>query len=416
MGFLDSLFGGRKNENLQVTLPKLQQWLTTEMGNESAEVVSEASDAIASIGEVVGKLQSDLLALQAAGANEVHPRYDKIVKTARPAYVKSVSIAIEGLQFRGENLDEIKAYRDRLATALDALGKAGFGDGKFLMFAFQDEMKRIQGGCKRLLEMKEVLDGILVSNDRLKSLTDIKAKQGAYLDAITMLEGAKADSLRQEEDIRANASERGRLESELGRLRNGPEYAKVGMLKLELAAAQDGIRTVESEAHHALGPLKSSLRKYGKTAYDANKGRLALALEEDSVATFFAANPQEVGAVLDGIEESINKGSITIKDSDKVLRRISDAKSVLTEAMISKRDRLANEEKRINDDLNAITAVCTEEKILSDIRALEAAVERIRAEQLEVKKRAAAFEGESALALESLRKSLLEFGVDLIIA
>jgi hypothetical protein len=412
MSFLDSLFGGEKRELEQVRLPELESWLAKRIEEESAGVVADAKETITSIEDIVSKIRQDIKVLQAAGANEVHPRYDKIVKTARPAYVKSMLLTLEGLDFKGGNLEDIRAYDNRLASALDAIGKAGFGDGKFLMFTFQDEMKRVQGGCKRLLDKKEELDKILSSNDELKVLDDARKNYSLYREKIRRKDAAQTDILRLGRSIADGQEELKRLDSELESMRRSPQHTRAEELKKELIEAEDKVRLTETAVHNTLGPLKSALRKYGKTAFEADKGKLAIMLEEDTVDTFFKSSPDAVHALLDGLEESIKKGSISIKDADKTLKRISAARGQLTKDTQSRRNELAQDVNRIKQGLSSLSS-SMEDKAQNDAHSLMLTVEKAKTDLAEAEERLSMIKKESGEAYESLKASMLALGVEL---
>jgi hypothetical protein len=414
MGFLDGLLGGGKSKTTQVNLTVLESWLSKELDEESMGVIGQANEILRSINGIGGNILEDIKILQAAGANEVHPRYDKIVKTARPAYVKSMLLALENLEFKGKSLKDIRDYNSRLGSTLDSIGRMGFGDGKFLMLAFQDEMKRIQGGCRKLLNKKEELDKVLSSNAKLKALNDASIRYSAFIEVNRRMELTRTDILRLRREERESEKRLDELGTELEKLRESEGYVKIGEIKTLLAHAEDEVKALESSVHNALGPLKSALRKYGKTAFDLKRGKLAISIEEDSVGAFFNSSPEDVQALLGGLEESIQKGSISIKDNNKVIRRIASAREQLTLEPQTKRNELISEVSRLRHDMNALSGASEEDKIQNEMHSLKQTIEKAKADLSEAETRQEGFTKEYDESMQSLKSSMLELEVELV--
>jgi len=410
MGFLERLFGGGRQTE-KVTLSGLQDWIRGRMESESAEMVGECSTLVSSIVGLVDRLEADVQALDGAGFNDVHPRYDKIVKTAKPSYVKSMRLALKDLKPKGMGVDELAAYDRRLSEALDTIGKASFGDGKFLPFAFQSEMNRIQAGCRRLLDMREELNRIL-SAGGATPISELRRAHVEYLQLQDRSAAVEADARRMKAECEAFDGRLTALRDDLELIRKSPEYAELSGTRKRLEAAEAEARNTENSVHSLLSPLKSGLRKYEKTLLDRQKAKLAVSLQEDPVGAFMDCPPGEVQTFLGDFAKAIQAGSISIKDAEKTLRKIDSAAKLSAGTRTAYSSQLAGVAE-MKERLASLQAASPEKKLVNEAGSLEQALERKRRESEEAEEKCRALCQDALKAQEEIRRQLSELGVEL---
>jgi predicted nucleic acid-binding Zn-ribbon protein len=307
MGFLDGLFGGKRTVE-QVRLSGLDSWFEDRLNSEASGLVERSEGVLGSINDLIVKLRADIEALGGAEYRDIDPRYDKIVRTAKPSYVKSMLKALDGLEFKGGGFEDIVAYERGLAGGLDIIGRVNFGDGKFLLFAFQDEMGAIQGGCKRLLDAEEKLKGILSSNREINTLTELKGKHVKYVELKRQARRIRTDAGFLRGKIDSSGARLRELRDELNRLHGSGEYGRLNELRERLLSTESEIKSINSRIHSALSQLKHGLRKYEKNTLDPAKVKLLRNIQDNPVEAFLTAGQGDVAAMLDGVAEASQSG------------------------------------------------------------------------------------------------------------
>ncbi|MFH1055970.1 MAG: hypothetical protein V1744_07765 [Candidatus Altiarchaeota archaeon] len=443
MGFFDRLFTGKKSlENIK--LSGLGLWIDERIKYETQGIVKESKDALMAVGELVQKIRSDVTLLDGRGYNDIEPRYDKILRTAKPSYAKSMLKALEGLDFKGSAFDEIQAYRARLAAALDTIGKVNFGDGKFLMIAFQDDMIKIQGNCKRLLAEKERLDGISSSNKSLQEITELKKEYGRYLGVIASQEKLRVDSLSLKRAIDASKKSLSLAASELDRLKNGSDAVKVGKLNSEIESVESDIREIESTIHSLLSPLKPALRKYQrpsaeaaglirrklpsrvesmrlppegdsfrayeKTVLDNTHSKIVKSLQDNPAEAFLTSTESDFEAIFSGLANACKSESIALKDSGKTIKKIEAASSILTDDVRKRHASLTSKLKNVQAEMSMIPLREAEGKISNDIHQLEHSLKNDMEYLKDVEAKLMDSAAESGREVEELKTKLLGLG------
>jgi hypothetical protein len=411
MGFLKSLFGGGRQTE-KVRLAALPDWISERTGSESAHTVEECSSLLSSIGGIVDKLEADVRALDVAGFNDVHPRYDKIVKTAKPSYVKSMRLALKDLKPKGSGIGELEAYDRRLSEALDTIGKASFGDGKFLPFTFQSEMIRIQAGCRRLLDAREELNRILSSKGGTP-LAGLRRAHEEYLQLLDRSAAVEADAQRMKAECDAYDGRIAALRGELELISKSQEYAELSETRKRLMEAEAEAGKAEDSINSLLSPLKSGIRKYEKTILDGQKAKLAVQLQEDPVGAFMDCPPGEVQTFLGDFAKAIRAGSISIKDAEKTLRKIDAAAKLTGETRTAYSSQMAGI-AGMKERLVSLQAASQEERLVNEMGSLEQALGRKRRESEEAGEKVRALGQDALKAEEGIRRQLMELDVELL--
>ncbi len=412
MGLFDFIRQPKRGPE-RIGLGELEAWLKGRLDAEAAAVLGNAMPHVESSGKLLAELRGYVAALDGAGRQEIHPRYDKIVGTAKPAYVKSMLHALDGLGYKGSTLEDVREYDGRLSAALDAMGKASFGDGKFLPVAYPEEMARIQSCARRVLSARDGLQAALAADDCMKAYASIKEMLAEHSLLVSRRERLGLDASSHADAAEAARRNAVRLSGELESLRGGPEYARIKGLRLRFKALEEEGKAVESAVFSALSPLKSALRRYGKTAADANVEKLADALEENPVDAYLNAPDGEVEGLLEGLDKALSLGSLSLKDQDKTLLKLDAARAAFRRDYRGMLRSHAQEAAAISRELGSSKVAEAERKIIAEIRGLEEREHRERKDSAEALAKADGLGGEAGRLLADVKAKLTGLGVEL---
>jgi hypothetical protein len=414
MGFLSGLFGAAKKQE-SVEVPSLDSWLEARIESEAKGVVRKSERILGEIAETAAALREDVEALDKEGFSDLDPRFDKIVRTAKPAYVKSMRSALSALEKGGSGLEGIIDFEKRLSAALDTIGKTSFGDGKFLNYPFQERMNPIQSNCRRLLDEDEALKRALSSNARLHSLRALKVRRVEYDDLRMRASKLRETAAKLRADVAYGQKRLTELNEEVEVLRAGAEYAKVTSLKDMIAGLESEVSGFDSTVHMVLSPVASSFRKYSKTVLDGKQAKIISDLKENPVDAFLSAGPGDIEAALDGFANSCRIGAINLKDPAKTLGKIEAAKERLTDEFRIRWKTVMAEIGRLRMELDALSAATSEPKLLNDIHSTSQLVEKQRRDLADAEARAREYDGKADRALEDIRVRLGELDVELVL-
>jgi len=412
MGFLDDLFGGKKTAE-QVSLAGLDGWLQGRIDAETSDIISDCEGALESINDLIPQIRADVKALGERELKKIDSRYDKIVRSAKPGYVKSMLNALERLEYSGRTYDDIAAYRRRLPDALDTVGKVNFGDGKFLTFAYRDDMTLIQTGCKRLLDEKEELDSIIQSARELPALTWLKEKHKKHQETTAQLRNLEGETKTLTKMISDDEGGMKSAEHEIGRLEVSHEAERARKIKSEIEEIAGEVKSTETPIHYHLSPLTQALRKYEKTQLDSKQMNLVKALIEDATRAFLAADQVEIEKVLAGLSDSIKSGGITVKDPDKTLKKIEHARETLNDEMRTKHHNLKGKLTKLHRELESIKVGEEIERLNKDITALKASIVNHTHKRKDLQDKTKVMKTESEKILDEIKTGLKEMNVEL---
>jgi hypothetical protein len=412
MGFLDGLFGGEKKRTL-VASGELDSWLKSEISSESSGVIAKATPIVDSIEKIIQRLKVGIGALDAAGFNDIDPRFDKIVRTAKPGFVRSMRLALEAPKLQRSDFSGLSDYDKQLATCLDAIGKASIGDGKFLQYAFQQEMIRVQADCRRLLDAREELSRTLTSNKRLAGLEIAVSGRARYIETQKKTKIIKEELTAILEAQAKDEQSLAALSLQLQKLESSAEFARISAHKERLTVMEHEISRTESEIHQSLGPLQSAFRRYEKVVADPSLAKLAKSLEHAPVETFLNATASEIDAVLEGLAKNLGNGSLAMKDADKVIKKVEVARSQLTEEFRLRHKRLAEDAIRLRHSMDLLPQAKEKDRLLHEINALRHSQDKQKADVIASHEKILQSDAETRLLLQSLRQALADVDVDL---
>jgi len=412
MGFFDFILQPKRAPE-KIGLDGLDAWVSGRLEAESGILFRNALPLVESSQGLLAELRRYVLALDGAGREEIHPRYDKIVQTAKPAYVKSMLQALDGLSYRGSSLGDVVEYDRRLAAALDAIGKASFGDGKFLPVAYQAEMARIQPCARRLLSARDGLAAALAADGNMKAYSQVKEMLAEHSMLVSRGRRLEADASSYSDAAAAARRKAAKLSVDLERLRGSGDYRRIRELRARFQTLEGEGKGIESAIHSALSPLKSALRRYGKTVADPRMAKLADALQDKPVDTYLSVEDGEVEGILKGLSGALASGSLSLKDQDKTLDKLDAAKSAFTRDYRGMLRSHAIEAAAISREIGSSKVAEAERKLLSEIRSLEEAAQARVNEAAEAKAKSEALRTEAAQKLSEVKVKLTGLEIEL---
>ncbi len=363
MGFLDSLFGKEEPDEVELSFGEVGDWLRDKQATESAKVSSEAQPILENVGKLLKEIRRGLQKLDSSKADGMNERIAKVVATSKPAYVESMLRSVDTLE---EGLDKPPGgYSVLLKDELESIGKANFGDGRYLQLSYQQLMNDIQVRCKRLLEQSERLGEITGEGE-------YAALQREY-DGIKQLMSSAEDVGSQikeaEEAVASKESELKTLESDLHGAVQESEGEEVKSVRERVERAESALKSVEDSIHSHVGGLRRVLRKF--TRHSPPDAKLISSLLDDPVAGFLKSDEGQFNSMMLGLKSAVESGRLKLKSREKSLAKVDEALNDLTPA-------LRQEHSKRESDLSAAREAFDGIEVFGRRRRLEGRVESAR--------------------------------------
>jgi len=408
MGLLDFLFGGGEGGVVQeLSFAELEDWLLSRRGEEASGVVREAAPAIDEVKELVKQIRILVKRLDSLEMPQnMFERAEKIIKTSKPDYVKSMLDALDGLDFkRADSIDDVAGFASRLEAAVNNMGRIDATKGRYLSFGFEEEQKGIQRKGKKLLEKQKQLSLILASSERLgkinllveenSKLKQLEAQKDALAKEKMVLGGRLKDCVR----------ERKELDSKLLAESGKREYSRLDDINKGLAEANAQKVMVEDAVFQAIGPIKKDLMKYRRGLFEApgdDRGRLLDALVKNPVDAFLASDVGKVEQLLSGFRKAVESGVVTVKDNVKVLTKAGNAIKKLDSGRKERHRCLTDEIRILEAEAAAISGIDNRGRLQVEAKGVGEKIRGLEEKIREINARL----GESEAMIERQRKLL----------
>ncbi|MEE9594325.1 MAG: hypothetical protein V3V92_02895 [Candidatus Hydrothermarchaeales archaeon] len=381
--FLERILGARKKEisGGVVTLKELRKWCEDEIEGHEKKAMGELESKVKKIvglrreaGEIIEELEEYKV------PKEIKKRIYKPALTHQPTYVRGMREALSSLNQPEMSMGGLERFHSNLTNTMKAVQKIQFGQGRYLVLAFKEQMMGIGGVLNRIIDLKERYGEIL---KELESDTQGIRKVLKGIDAVE--EGLKnrkhlageitdmKNSLEGFDDRYAG------LNAELKKFISSANYKR--FIKTKKAMEQRRLKggEVESQVLNLLRPKARVFRKYKK--FLESKGEKDPFIEEylnDPLSTFLneEAGFSRLKRIISGIERAGRDGGLSLSDKElratqiewKVLDRLKEValKSIITEelddAPEKERERLNQELQKTVDENERLTRSIAEAK------------------------------------------------------
>lgn len=410
MGFLDRLLGGKDaagEEGGGAVIPFSQagEYLDDRISELHGERMRQAAPLVSDAKKLAKELGKQVDGLEAAKPpDNVIAQFKKIVSTNKPAYIKGMRRTLEALGGQMEPAE----YSVALDGAVESIGKIGFGDGRYLGAVHPEEMKRIQGKSKRLLDVQERLKKTMKPQGDEEGLVKLKKEYLEFVnqqEVVGGLTSALAELKKQMTEKEKVLTSDKKLLAEAEKECESPE---VTSLTGELTGAQRDFAKAEELIHERVSRLKRGLRKFSRHSV-ADSGMVD-ALLADPVPGFLASDHEGFTGMLGRFTTAVEGDQLKLKDRDKTLARIREAMKELTPELRSGHEALAEKVGRLKAQVGEIAAFKHREKAQSAVKADEERLRELRKEAQSTKEKVAAAKEDVAKMRDKLRDKLAEVG------
>ncbi|MCX6695694.1 MAG: hypothetical protein NTU61_05315 [Candidatus Altiarchaeota archaeon] len=271
MGLLDFFKSSGESRGKELSFAELGCWIIGEQERLGRDVVKQAQPLVKESERLVDGIRVSVKQLDATEIPEnMFERAEKIVKTSKPDYVRSMNDAIKGLEYgRTDDFTGLLEFSASLEKTVNALGKIDATRGRYLFFGFEEQQKEIQRKGRKLMETQERLKKLLESDGRIREIGALMQQHNGINGLIAGREAA----VKELSDVNARIKEaEGGIKETFSRLKeesSKKEYALLEALKERLSEARVERQNVEDKILRTISPFKKDLMKYRRNVYDA---------------------------------------------------------------------------------------------------------------------------------------------------
>ena len=400
MGFFDSFFKkeSEKKFEVRVKLSDLEVWIESEIISEKHNLEKHTKPYVKNIMNNSKKLLIELEKLSSKDVREdMDKRIWKILKTNKPKYEQGMLRICTELIRISENPDD--HYAKNVKESLDGIGKLNFGEGRYLIAAYQKELIEIQSKCRILLEQYEGIQKLENEQPRLKSLSEISAKITGVNDVVMQL----TDTHQKENEClnEINAIEK-KLEKEKKDLRKKESEIAGGESALDgerLEKIENILDNITDEVKRHVLRLGRGLRLYQKQSFE--HGKVIAEFMEHPVNVFHKSH-EKVNAMLLDFQKAVENESLRMKDKQKTIKRIEDAKKTLNEETAKEYETKKTEINILKEKISQDPALNAKKAKIEKIRNLEMKNIEVKSEKEKIGVKIKAMKKEKTGKLEEI--------------
>lgn len=322
---------------------------------------------------------------------DVKERTYKPILTSKPVYVKGMLEGLKGIE--GElptGFEGLEAFHSNALKALRAIQTVQLKQGRYMGFAFQEEILRLGTALNKAIDETERL-GEAIAGARLfvKEAEKVIQKVGSLKEKLRLmrLDGEEREKLvRLSKDIEEGIKS---IEKELGGMDGSMEYKEHLKMEGELDATVQRLKVLEKTVSSSIAPLQRLLRKYEKhmeTRAPVSDKRFLEKLrgyQTSQIEAFSSEDPQDImlERALLGLKEAVTGGELDLdeKEKSKTLSRIEHLSSGLLKTMLEELIDLKKKEERILEWLSKSDASKRRGALVERREAAEKEMEEVRA-------------------------------------
>ena len=278
---------------------------------------------------------------------DVKERTYKPILTSKPVYVKGMLEGLKGIEGeRPEGFEGLEAFHSNAVKALKAIQTVQLKQGRYMGFAFHEEILRLGTALNKAIDETERLGEVITgARGFIKEAEKVIQKVGLLKEKLRLM---RSDGEEREKLVRLSKDlEEGikSIEQELGGMEGSIEYKEHLKTEEELDATVQRLKVLEKTVSGSIAPLQRPLRKYEKRmdtrAVMADKRFLEKlrVYQTSPTEAFSSEDPQDIilERALLGLKEAAAGGELDLdeKEKSKTLSRIEHLSSGLLKTMLA---------------------------------------------------------------------------------
>ena len=421
MGLFGNIFGKKEPEQIELELGQAREFLEKEAVARKKKLLEEAAKTLAEIRHLLRETKSMLEALGVAESSGKSGRIDRIVSTAKANALKQLFPLLKKLD--PPNTENLSELRDYCLESIKAMQQAGhFGKNvAYAGISFKEEMKSIGENLKQVNSAFHKLknsfgeNGAVFAGEKLNELLVLIGEKekasAAALESIAELE----------KKLEATAVKKTGLESDLKKLRQGPEFKEIASMNERKAGLLHDKQNAKTELLDIFAKIEKPLHRLGKAV---KAGKILLPEKQASFLNRLLLNPvkalkldpkaETLKSVLLEAKSAIDSGLIELKPKEKE-KKLAVISELLSFDFFSesfwKLNRIDSEILAIEKQLACSPAGEKESKLLASLKELaenQGQEERDIAAAKNESKNAKAVAADSRLAIQRLLNRVFE--------
>ena len=345
---------GSKSEPEVVKFSKIPLWIREREDGTIKNKAKDIESELKTISEYVDECRSMILKIsKSEPPKETHPKVKKILSTQFPHFMKiategfdKIDEEIDNLKFAGDiDADDVRNFHKILIEILAKIGNADVAHGRYLPYAYGEEISQYRSYFKKLVKASHNLGDMVVREGDMVKIeniaSDIKSK-------ISHLSGINKEIEQVEDEKRRMESDAESASRELEDFERSKEALKFKNSSARLKECTGEIKKADAEIYDFAGSLSRVFKKFYKLMEDAEKKSMVEDYMRDNrmdydinkiskilrdyidspVETFISDNDDVIDVILDlaGNFKDIED----LKDSD--LKKIAAGKNNINDA------------------------------------------------------------------------------------
>lgn len=315
--FFDKFFMRRKEEKkkerINLKFSELKDFLDKKENEKKREFYKESKPLTEKIFHCLKEIEKIVKELERKEISEEIPqRARKVIQISKPEFIEGVLSSIKFLKKEGRERD-IEKFSKELGESLDKIGKLLISKGRYLPFAFSEEMEKFGKKSKELLNLSDELKKSFFSTKDESTILFLQDynKIESSLEKFKNFEITKKDLREKLSNLKIKKDE---LEKKYNELEKSEEFKEFLVDEKRIDALLEEQKKIEFELNNLLLPLKRPLKKFKKFLQKAEREDKRIDLYiQDSLNRFFESNGGEVFEILRELKSSIDSEEIKLK-------------------------------------------------------------------------------------------------------
>ncbi|MBD3262227.1 MAG: hypothetical protein GF334_11275, partial [Candidatus Altiarchaeales archaeon] len=217
MGLFDFL-KPRPKESQIMGLAETISWINSIEESVKEEKREKLGAAYKDVPEKLDNLLQQVDALDDTPAGDVDARLKKVVSTNKPAYLEAMRRHIRNLKDACEK-DDVFSFKKIFDKTLDDIGEVNFGDGRYLGFVYEKQIRGIHKNCKKLVAIKKEADELAPLTPGEREILDLKSGLDVLTAAVESEKNAEKNLAEMKAELQRSKERITSLEAGLSRVR-----------------------------------------------------------------------------------------------------------------------------------------------------------------------------------------------------
>lgn len=345
--FIKKLFA-KEVEKINVKTEELSNWFNEKTKDYSSELdnfVKEKTGHLGHLKKEVEEAVEGLMEAEIKDEEKIMPKVKNVVLAARNNYVRDLNHLINNLEIDISDKKNVVESCKMAQIKLDMFAQKTAKSYFTTQHLFHKPLEKLAGHLKELGKLvKELNDSVKGSKtSKAEAINGLISKLNKDIGLLKEWEKSVGDFGEKKKELTAKIED---IEKEIDGLKKTKEYAEYEDDIKKITSLKEKLKIRNNAIFELIAPLQAIIKKYERIAMDNEK--LLKNYIDDVVKAFLQDNETILLDILQKMKDSIEKGSIELKDKkkEKALKQIN---TITKEKLEELKEDYMNAETKIKE-------------------------------------------------------------------